>query len=67
MDKNLVLIFITADDKKKTVTIANPKEGLNKATVYAAMQAVIDNGFFATELVDIDNAYYKATEVIALA
>ena len=67
MEKTLILEFVTADEKKKTVTIANPKEGLSKATVYAAMQAVIDNGFFATELADIDNAYYKATELIALA
>ena len=67
MNKNLILVFNTADEKKKTITIAAPKEALTKATVYAAMQVIIDQGFFATELVDIENAYYKTSELIALA
>ena len=66
MEKNLILVFITADDKKKTVTIASPKEDLSKATVYAAMQRIIDDNFYTTQLADIDNAYYKSTEVEAL-
>lgn len=66
MEKTLILEFVTADEKKKTVTIANPKDDLTKAVVYAAMQAIVDNNFYQVELEDFSDAYYKAVEVTAL-
>lgn len=49
MSKNLQLTFITADNGKANMTLANPKENLDQGTVEATMEAMVQSGVFMSK------------------
>ena len=55
-DTDLDLIFKNAAGKKITLNIEEPKSGLTKAEIDAAMQVVVENNVFATSGGDIVEA-----------
>ena len=55
-DTDLDLIFRNAAGKKVTLNIEEPKEGVTKAEIDAAMQVVVENNIFNTSGGDIVEA-----------
>ena len=55
-DTDLYLVFKTAAGKKHILKIEEPKAGVTKAEIDAAMQAVVDNNIFNTSGGDIVEA-----------
>ena len=55
-DTDLDLIFRNAAGKKVTLNIEEPKAGVTKAEIDAAMQVVVDNNIFNTSGGDIVEA-----------
>ena len=45
-DTDLDLVFKNAIGKKVTLNIEEPKKGVTKAEIYAAMQTVVENNVF---------------------
>ena len=56
MDKELQLVFTTDQNKKKIITVANPREDVTLDEAQAAMQVLIDNPVF-------DSANGELTEI----
>ena len=52
-DTDLDLIFKNATGKKVVLNIEEPKSGLTKAEIDAAMQVIVDSNVFATSGGDI--------------
>ena len=52
-DTDLDLVFKNAVGKKVILNIEEPKSGVTKAEIDAAMQTVVDNNIFATTGGDI--------------
>ena len=52
-DTDLDLVFRNAAGKKVTLNIEEPKTGVTKAEIDAAMQVVVDNNIFNTSGGDI--------------
>ena len=55
-DTDLYLVFKNAAGKRHTLKIEEPKAGVTKAEIDAAMQAVVDNNIFNTSGGDIVEA-----------
>ena len=55
-DTDLDLIFKNATGKKVVLNIEEPKSGLTKAEIDAAMQVIVDSNVFATSGGDIVEA-----------
>ena len=55
-DTDLILVFKTAAGKKFPLKIEEPKAGVTKAEIDAAMQAVVENNIFNTSGGDIVEA-----------
>ena len=55
-DTDLDLIFKNAAGKKVTLNIEDPKNGVTKAEIDAAMQVVVENNIFNTSGGDIVEA-----------
>ena len=55
-DTDLDLIFKNAAGKKVTLNIEEPKNGVTKAEIDAAMQVVVENNIFNTSGGDIVEA-----------
>ena len=55
-DTDLDLIFRNAAGKKVTLNIEEPKSGVTKAEIDAAMQVVVENNIFNTSGGDIVEA-----------
>ena len=55
-DTDLDLVFKNAIGKKVTLNIEEPKTGVTKAEIDAAMQVVVDNNVFNTSGGDIVEA-----------
>ena len=55
-DTDLDLVFKNAVGKKVILNIEEPKSGVTKAEIDAAMQMVVDNNIFATTGGDIVEA-----------
>ena len=55
-DTDLDLIFRNAAGKKVTLNIEEPKNGVTKAEIDAAMQVVVDNNVFNTSGGEITEA-----------
>ena len=55
-DTDLELIFINAAGKKHVLNIEEPKAGITKAEIDAAMQVVVENNIFNTSGGDIVEA-----------
>ena len=55
-DTDLDLVFKNAIGKKVTLNIEEPKKGVTKAEIDAAMQVVVENNVFATSGGDIVEA-----------
>ena len=55
-DTDLELIFINAAGKKHVLNIEEPKTGITKAEIDAAMQVVVENNIFNTSGGDIVEA-----------
>ena len=55
-DTDLDLIFKNAAGKKVTLNIEEPKAGVTKAEIDAAMQVIVDSNIFATTGGDIVEA-----------
>ena len=55
-DTDLDLVFRNAAGKKVTLNIEEPKTGVTKAEIDAAMQVVVDNNIFNTSGGDIVDA-----------
>ncbi len=49
MEKKLELVFATAAGAKKTLTVANPREDVNKEQADQAMQTVLDSQAFGVQ------------------
>lgn len=65
-DKDLELVFATADGTKKIITITDPKEGLDNGTVTTAMQSIITANVFKTtagDLAEAVEARYRTVSV----
>ena len=62
----LELVFLTDANKKKTITIRNPKEGITGAQAHAAMDAILAANPFAVGLAAKVEARLKGTEVTVL-
>ena len=64
--KVLKLNFKNPKDKTKTITIANPKEGLSKEVVQDAMSKIVAAKVFSKEEVElytsVDSAKYYTTQ-----
>ena len=64
--KVLKLNFKNQKDKIKTITIANPKEGLSKEVVQDAMSKIVEAKAFSKEEVNlyatVDSAKYYTTQ-----
>ena len=64
--KVLKLNFKNPKDKTKTITIANPKEGLSKEVVQDAMSKIVAAKAFSKEEVElytsVDSAKYYTTQ-----
>ena len=55
-DTDLDLVFKNAVGKKVILNIEEPKSGVTKAEIDAAMQTIVDNNIFATTGGDIVEA-----------
>ena len=55
-DTDLILVFKTAAGKKFPLKIEEPKAGVTKAEIDAAMQVVVENNIFNTSGGDIVEA-----------
>mgnify|MGYP002627387076 FL=1 len=55
-DTDLELIFKNAAGKKYTINVEEPKEGITKAEIDAAMQVIVENNVFNTSGGDIVEA-----------
>ena len=55
-DTDLILVFKTAAGKKFPLKIEEPKAGVTKAEIDAAMQVVVENNVFNTSGGDIVEA-----------
>ena len=62
-DTDLDLIFKNATGKKVVLNIEEPKSGLTKAEIDAAMQVIVDSNVFATSGGDIVEAVGGETGV----
>ena len=63
-DTDLHLIFKNAAGKKVILKIENPKAGVTKADIDAAMQAVVENNVFTStggDLVEAVEGYLRTT------
>ena len=65
-DTDLDLIFKNAAGKKVTLNIEEPKAGVTKAEIDAAMQVVVDNNVFNTSGGDIVDAVEGRLRTITL-
>ena len=65
-DTDLHLIFKNAAGKKVILKIENPKAGVTKAEIDAAMQVVVDNNIFNTSGGDIVDAVEGRLRTITL-
>ena len=65
-DTDLDLIFKNAAGKKVILNIEEPKTGVTKAEIDAAMQVVVDNNIFATSGGDIVEAVEGRLRTITL-
>ena len=65
-DTDLDLIFRNAAGKKVTLNIEEPKEGVTKAEIDAAMQVVVENNIFNTSGGDIVEAVEGRLRTITL-
>ena len=65
-DTDLDLIFKNAAGKKVTLNIEEPKAGVTKAEIDAAMQVVVDNNIFNTSGGDIVDAVEGRLRTITL-
>ena len=65
-DTDLDLVFKNAAGKKVTLNIEEPKPGVTKAEIDAAMQVVIDNNVFNTSGGDIVEAVEGRLRTITL-
>ena len=55
-DTDLILVFKTVAGKRFNLKIEEPKAGVTKAEIDAAMQAVVENNVFNTSSGDIVEA-----------
>ena len=60
-DTDLDLVFRNAAGKKVTLNIEEPKTGVTKAEIDAAMQVVVDNNIFNTS--GGDNGYHGSIQL----
>jgi len=70
MTKKLQMVFTLDSGKTLTYSLADPKDGLTKVEVEAAMQAVIDKKAIMSSNgipVKIKEASIKSTDEVALA
>ena len=65
-DTDLELVFRNAAGKKATLSIEEPKTGVTKAEIDAAMQAVVENNIFNTTGGDIVEAVEGRLRTITL-
>lgn len=65
-DTDLDLIFKNAAGKKVTLNIEEPKAGVTKAEIDAAMQVVVENNIFNTSGGDIVEAVESRLRTITL-
>ena len=65
-DTDLDLVFRNAAGKKVTLNIEEPKTGVTKAEIDAAMQVVVDNNIFNTSGGDIVDAVEGRLRTITL-
>ena len=65
-DTDLDLVFRNAAGKKVTLNIEEPKTGVTKAEIDAAMQVVVDNNIFNTSGGDIVDAVEDRLRTITL-
>ena len=65
-DTDLDLIFKNAAGKKVTLNIEEPKNGVTKAEIDAAMQVVVENNIFNTSGGDIVEAVQGRLRTITL-
>ena len=65
-DTDLDLVFRNAAGKKVTLNIEEPKTGVTKAEIDAAMQGVVDNNIFNTSGGDIVDAVEGRLRTITL-
>ena len=65
-DTDLDLIFKNAAGKKVTLNIEEPKAGVTKAEIDAAMQVIVDSNVFATSGGDIMEAVEGRLRTITL-
>ena len=65
-DTDLDLVFRNEAGKKVTLNIEEPKTGVTKAEIDAAMQVVVDNNIFNTSGGDIVDAVEGRLRTITL-
>ena len=65
-DTDLYLVFKNAAGKKHTLKVEEPKAGVTKAEIDAAMQVVVDNNIFNTSGGDIVEAVEGRLRTITL-
>ena len=65
-DTDLDLVFRNAAGKKVTLNIEEPKTGVTKAEIDAAMQVVVENNIFNTSGGDIVDAVEGRLRTITL-
>ncbi len=65
-DTDLDLVFRNAAGKKVTLNIEEPKTGVTKAEIDAAMQVVVENNIFNTSGGDIVEAMEGRLRTITL-
>ena len=65
-DTDLDLVFRNTAGKKVTLNIEEPKTGVTKAEIDAAMQVVVDNNIFNTSGGDIVDAVEGRLRTITL-
>ena len=65
-DTDLDLVFRNAAGKKVTLNIEEPKTGVTKAEIDAAMQVVVENNIFSTNGGDIVEAVEGRLRTITL-
>ena len=65
-DTDLDLVFRNAAGKKVTLNIEEPRTGVTKAEIDAAMQGVVDNNIFNTSGGDIVDAVEGRLRTITL-
>ena len=70
MSKTLKIVFNLKDQKTSTISIADPKDGLTKAAVQTATDAMIAKDFIRSRgfgAVDVKDAYLQQEDRIELA